>query len=54
MYVALILAKSGWWGGDPGKVLNAPADEVMLALQFGSFRSDYERTYVDLNKEKDS
>lgn len=49
--VALTLASAGWWDGDPEKVLQAPADLVMGAMQYVAFRADYERTYVEINKE---
>lgn len=48
--VALRLAKAGWWNGDPGAVMNAPADEVMAALQYENFTFDYERKMVELNR----
>jgi hypothetical protein len=50
--VALRLAKSGWWSGDPQKVLDAPISQVMAALQYDAFLSDYERAVYELNKEK--
>ena len=40
--VALRLANGGWWGGDLGAVMRAPADEVMLAMQYENFKGDYE------------
>ena len=46
------LAKGSWWGGDPGKVLEAPADEVMLAVQYENFKSDYEMEAFRLAKTK--
>lgn len=42
MILALRLANGSWWGGDPGAILRAPADEVMLAVQYENFKSDYE------------
>lgn len=48
--MALILAKGGWWGGNPGKVLAAPVDEVLQAMQFDAFKSAYERKYMKLNE----
>ncbi len=52
MVVAFRLASAGWWDGDPGKVLQAPADLVMGAMQYEAFRADYEKAYVELNKER--
>ncbi len=50
--VALRLASAGWWDGDPEKVLKAPADLVMGALEYEAFRADYEKAYIELNKER--
>lgn len=50
--MALKLAKAGWWQGDPGKILRAPADEVIGALSYEAFLSDYEQAVYDLSKEK--
>lgn len=50
--VALRLAKAGYWQGDPGKVLAAPADQVMGAIHYENFTVDYEKTVYELNKEK--
>lgn len=50
--MAMRLASSGWWGGDPEKVLSAPADLVMAAAQYEFFKAEYERTYMEMNKEK--
>lgn len=44
------MAKDGWWGGDPGKVLAAPTDEVLEALAYDTFRSEYEAETIRLNK----
>ncbi len=52
LLTALRLAKGGWWGGDPGKIMKAPADEVMQAVAYDEFVSDYERAIYDLNKER--
>jgi hypothetical protein len=45
------LASAGWWGGDPEKILQAPADVVMAALQYEQFKIDYESAYVEMNRE---
>lgn len=44
------LASAGWWGGDPEKVLQAPADLVMGAMHYEAFRADYEKAYVEINR----
>lgn len=48
--VALRLAKGGWWGGDPGKILLAPADEVLNAVEYEQFKADFENAVIELNK----
>jgi hypothetical protein len=48
--IALRLAKEGFWGGDPEKVLRARADHVVEAVQYLTFLGDYERAYVDMNR----
>jgi hypothetical protein len=50
--VALRLASAGWWEGNPEKVMQAPADLVMGAMQYEAFRADYEKAYIEINKER--
>lgn len=50
--ISLRLAKAGWWEGDPGKIMRAPADEVLAAVQYENFLSDYEYATYELNKGK--
>ena len=45
-----MLAKAGWWGGDPVAVRKAPADEVLTALEYVEFSAEYERRTLLLNK----
>lgn len=49
--LALRLANDGWWGGDPGAVLRAPADEVMLAVQYIDFKGSYEAEMMRMARE---
>lgn len=51
MTIALRLAKAGWWQGDPGKVLRAPANEVMAAVHYENFLPEYENAIIELNRE---
>ena len=51
MMVALRLAKAGYAGGDPERVLKMRADVVLAAMQYEAFLNEYERTYVDINRE---
>jgi hypothetical protein len=48
--MALRLAKDGWWGGDPGKVMDAPVEDVLDALAYERFRSEYESETMRLNR----
>lgn len=50
MTIALRLASSKWWGGDPGAVLSAPADQVMWAVHYEDFKSSYETEMIRINK----
>lgn len=48
--IAVKLAKAGYYSGDPKAVLSAPTDIVMAAIQYEKFLTDYESTYMELNK----
>ena len=49
---ALRLAKAGWFGGDPEKVLEAPGDIVLAILQYETFSAQYERRFIEINRER--
>lgn len=51
MLVAIRLAREGYGGGDPENILNMRADLVLSIIHYEKFRTDYERAFVDLNKE---
>jgi len=46
------LAKAGYWSGDVGRILSAPADQVLAAQEYESFMADYEEAYIELNREQ--
>jgi len=48
--VALRLAKAGYCGGDPSKVLEMRADLALAAIQYETFTRDYEAAFIELNK----
>jgi hypothetical protein len=48
--IALRIAKEGLWGGDPERVLKAPADLVMDAAHYLQFLADYDAAYLEINK----
>jgi hypothetical protein len=50
LVLALRLAKGGWWGGDPEKVMEAPVDAVLEAAAYESFQAEYESELIRLNK----
>lgn len=45
------LAKSGYFGGNPDNVLNAPASTVLHIVNYESFENEYENAYTEMNKE---
>ena len=50
MFTALRLAKAGFFGGDPAKVLTAPVDIVESVIAYEQFEADYKTEYISLNK----
>lgn len=51
MGYALMLARAGYYGGDPRKVLEAPIDDVMAAIRYEEFNTEFEAAMIDLNRE---
>jgi len=51
LFIAIRIAHAGFFGGDPGAVLEAPVDVVQSILDFENFSIDYEREYLELNKD---
>lgn len=49
--IALTLAKTGWFGGNPQNVYEAPVDVVFEAYHYEIFTRDYENTYTELNSQ---
>ena len=49
--IALRLAKSGYWGGDPERVLSARVDLVIDAMYYERMTAEYEAAEYELNKE---
>lgn len=47
--MALSLAKSGWFNGNPEIIMNTPVDVVMQAYNYEFFTQKYEETYIELN-----
>lgn len=50
--MAIRLAKAGYGGGDPQKVLEFPADIVLAILQYEQFQMDFEAAYISMNREQ--
>ena len=49
-FVAIRLAKAGYFGGDPAEVMAAPVDIVEAIVSYEIFEAEFERAYIDLNK----
>lgn len=52
LFVAIRLAKLGYFNGDPMQVLKARVDIVQSILDYESFEVDYEKAYIALNKKE--
>jgi len=48
--IALRLAKAGYWGGDPEKIMSARVDFVLDAFEFELFQVEYEDVLHEMNK----
>jgi len=49
LIIALRLAKAGYGGGDPNRILAMPVDIVMAMIQYEIFLNQYEKAYIKLN-----
>lgn len=45
IFIALRLAKKGYYGGNPDNVLKAPIDTVLSIIQFEALESEIEAFY---------
>lgn len=45
------LAKAGYYGGSPEKILQAPIDIVMSILDYESFEHDLSQAYEEIRKQ---
>lgn len=50
MFLAVRLAKEGYFGGDPSRVLKARVDVVQSILEYENFEADYVREEAALNQ----
>ena len=48
--MVLRLAREGFGGGDPERILSMPTNHVLDAWEFLDFQSRYEATTMELNK----
>jgi hypothetical protein len=46
------LAKAGYWQGDPQRILAAPTDIVMAAVEYEKFVGSFEEAFIELNREQ--
>ncbi len=52
VFIALKLAKSGLWGGNPQMILYARCDLVMDAVEHMAFLDRYESSMFEMNTER--
>ena len=52
MAIAMPLAKSGFFNGNPQTILNSPVDIVMQTYHYEMFVKNYEETVNEMNKER--
>lgn len=52
MFIALKVAKAGYYNGDPENVLKARVDYVLAVLEYEKFSFDYEAVYMEINTPK--
>jgi predicted nucleic acid-binding Zn-ribbon protein len=50
MVVALRVSKTGFYEGNPEKVLKGRVDYVLAALEYNKFLIDYEDVYIEINR----
>ena len=49
-YIVLMLAKAGWYGGNPSTILTAPIDWVMKSYHFENFVNKYKNAEMEINR----
>lgn len=54
LFIAVRLAKAGYYGGDPDAIMKAPAITVLRVIQYEEFERDYTEAARQLNKESAS
>lgn len=52
MVIAIKVANTGFYEGNPEKVLKGRIDYVLGILQYNKFLIDYEDQYIELNKKQ--
>ena len=50
--MVLMLAKAGYFSGNPEVIYNSPVDLVFKTYQYEMFMRDFENTYHEINKKK--
>lgn len=50
---ALHLARAGYCGGDPEKIMQMSVGWVVRTAQFEKYCVDYERTFIELNRKRE-
>lgn len=54
MYIAISLAKAGYYSGDPELVLRAPANMVMDIILFEGMQNKVDALIMEVSKEQNS
>ena len=50
--IVFMLAKAGWYNGNPSAIYSAPFDEVMNAFYYEQMIRQYEEKSIELNREQ--
>ena len=49
-YIVFMLAKAGWYDGNPSAIYATPVDRVMKSYHYEIMSREYESTFQQLNK----
>lgn len=49
-YMVLMLAKAGWYGGNPSAILSTPIDWVIKSYHFENFINKYQNAEIEMSR----
>lgn len=49
LFIALKLAEAGFYGGDPDKIMKAPATTILEIIRYRAFQKEWDAVYSALN-----